>query len=580
MVYLSISHWLSSLLLLPLMSLMLVPGMGEHSVKAQILDPFPSGPSRPETPTPTPSPLPPLEDILPPNPSTPTPSDNFPSNIPGTITVRQFNYEGNTAFSDQELDRVTQPYLNRPISFAELLQARTAITQLYIDNGYVTSGAYIAPQSIDKGVITITIVEGNLEEINVDVEGKLAPSYVRERIAIATEQPLNVNRLLEALQLLQLNPIIERISAELSAGTRPGTSILDITVVVADTFTPEIIVDNGRNPRVGSLRRGTQVSDLNLFGLGDEMRIWYLNTDGTNDVDVNYGVPVNAYNGTVRVQFRNVTAKVTEDPFEQFDITSDYQKYLLSFRQPIVLTPTEEIALGLTFDYQKTQTRFLGVGFPTRGTNNRGRTNISSLRFSQEWTQRNEQEVLAARSEFSVGVDVFDVTDTFDREFNRFAPGNDYFIWRGQGQWVRLLAPDTLFILRGDLQLTSEPLVPIEQFSLGGLGNVVGYRQNYLLTDNGFFGGVEFRVPIYRAQNPNNILQLVPFATVGSGWNVSGSPQPDPATIASIGIGLQWQYSDYISARVDWGIKLVPIPLEGNTLQDNGIVFSFIFRPF
>lgn len=583
MVHRSICCWMSSLLLLPLTEILLVNNFKQEFVQAQTTDQlpsFPSGPSKPETPTPIPSPLPPLEDILPSTESTPQQLENFPDNIPGTIRVRRFDYVGNTAFSDQELDGVTKPYINRPISFAELLQVRTAITQLYVDNGYVTSGAYIPPQPIEEGMVTIRIVEGSLEEINVKVEGKLRPSYIRDRIALASGQPLNVRRLLEALQLLQLNPIIKRISAELSAGTRPGTSILDVNVVVADTFTPEIILDNGRNPRVGSDRRGIQISDANLSGLADDTRVWYLNTDGTDDIDVAYTIPVNPYNGAVRFEYRNVTAKVTEEPFEQFDITSDYQKYQLLFRQPVIQTPNQEIALGLALDYQKTQTRLLGIGFPTRGTNNRGRTNISTLRFSQEWTQRNQQQVLAARSEFNVGVDIFDTTKTFDQEFNRFAPDNDYFIWRGQTQWIRLLAPDTLFVLRGDIQLTGQPLVPIEQFSLGGLGNVVGYRQNYLLTDNGYFGSVEIRIPIYRDREPGNILQIVPFATVGGGWNVSGSPQPNPATIASIGFGLQWQFSDYISARIDWGIKLVPIRLEGHTLQDNGIVFSFIFKPF
>ncbi|WP_013323276.1 ShlB/FhaC/HecB family hemolysin secretion/activation protein [Gloeothece verrucosa] len=583
MVYRSIRHWIPSLLLLPLTGMMLVNSLGQDSVSAQINNPlpsFPRGPSQPDTPAPAPSPLPPPDQILPPSAPSPLPGENFPSNIPGTIRVKRFDYEGNTAFSDVELDRVTQQYTNRPISFAELLEARTAVTQLYVNNGYVTSGAYIPPQAIENGVVKIQIVEGSLEQINVKVEGKLTPSYVRDRIAVASGPPLNVNRLLEALQLLQLNPIIKRISAELSAGTRPGTSILDVNVAIADTFTPEAIFDNGRNPRVGSERRGIQLSDTNLIGFGDNIQAWYLNTEGTDDVDAAYTIPVNPYNGAVRLEYRNVTAKVIEQPFDQFDITSDYQKFLLSFRQPILQTPQQEIAVGLGFDHQKTQTRLFGVGFPTRGTNNRGRTNISTLRFFQEATQRNEQEVLAARSEFSVGVDIFDTTEPFDQAVNRFAPGRDYFIWRGQGQWVRLLAPDTLFVIRSDIQLASNPLVSIEQFSLGGLGNVVGYRQNYLLTDNGYFGSVEVRLPIYRARQPDNILQIVPFATVGGGWNIREAPNPTPGTIASIGLGLQWQYSDYISARIDWGIKLVPIRLEGHTLQDNGIVFSFIFRPF
>ncbi|MEY3827735.1 MAG: hypothetical protein RLZZ148_2556 [Cyanobacteriota bacterium] len=67
---------------------------------------------------------------------------------------------------------------------------------------------------------------------------------------------------------------------------------------------------------------------------------------------------------------------------------------------------------------------------------------------------------------------------------------------------------------------------------------------------------------------------------VGKGWNAFGVVNPDPQTLAAVGIGLNWQYGDIVSARLDWGIKLAPIPFDGNTLQDDGITFSVIIRPF
>lgn len=62
----------------------------------------------------------------------------------------------------------------------------------------------------------------------------------------------------------------------------------------------------------------------------------------------------------------------------------------------------------------------------------------------------------------------------------------------------RLLAPDTLLLVRGDVQLSTTSLVPLEQFSLGGFQNVRGYRQDLLLSDNGAFASAEVRLPILR----------------------------------------------------------------------------------
>ncbi|MGB3206336.1 MAG: POTRA domain-containing protein, partial [Crinalium sp.] len=167
---------------------------------------------------------------------------------------------------------------NRPISFAELLQARSTVTQLYIDKGYVTSGALIPLQTLTEGVVTIQVVEGSLEDIKITGTRRLQPNYVRSRIAIATKSALNVPRLLEALRLLQLDPLIASISAELAAGSTPGTSLLTIKVQEADTFKTQANFDNSRSPSVGSFRRGGQITEANLLGLGDAINLEYSNS--------------------------------------------------------------------------------------------------------------------------------------------------------------------------------------------------------------------------------------------------------------------------------------------------------------
>jgi hemolysin activation/secretion protein len=573
-----------TVLLLQLTAIALLNAIDFRTVNAQNIETVPIPP--PKTPEiETPELLPPPEELLKPTQPTPTPGEEFPTDVPGTITVERFEFVGNTAFTQEQLAEVTKPFTNRPISFSELLQARSAVTKIYVDNGYVTSGAFIPPQAIEDGVVTIEIVEGDIEAINVEVTGRLQPGYVRDRIALATEKPLNVNRLLEALQLLQLNPVIGTISAELSAGTRPGTSILDVNVEAANTFSAQALLDNGRVPEVGSFRRGVEFAEASLFEWGDTIRGAYRNTDGSDDFDFDYTLPVNARNGAIKLGYRSVSSDIiSPEIFEVLDIESEYERFAVSFRQPIIETPTQELALGVAFDHQDSQT-VIGLlddqPLVTSGTNNEGETRVSSLRFFQEWTQRSEREVFAARSEFSFGLDWFDSTNSFDADINPQAPETRYFAWRGQAQWVRLLAPDTLFVARTDLQLSDTHLVSLEQFALGGLGSVEGYRQNQVLTDNGIFAGVEVRLPVINSEQIEGALvQIIPFVNFGTGWNNGGLSNPDPQTLVSVGLGLQWQQSDFFSARIDWGIPLVDVDNDGNTWQEDGIHFSVIFKPF
>ncbi len=143
-------------------------------------------------------PLPPPEDLLP-NPIAPAPPSEPSAEIPQTLFVQRFEVVGSHVFTPEEFAAAAAPFAGREISFAELLQARSAVTQLYVSRGYVTSGAFIPPQTLEGGVVKIQVIEGSLEEINITGTRRLQPSYVRSRIRLAASTPLNVPRLLESL---------------------------------------------------------------------------------------------------------------------------------------------------------------------------------------------------------------------------------------------------------------------------------------------------------------------------------------------------------------------------------------------
>lgn len=577
--------WCLTLILFIVLELDGVVGLSRNRTLAQ----SPNSPRLPQQPVPfilppkVPEPIP----IPQPPPSTPldippatVPTPTQLPQLPGSITVMRFEFEGNTAFQDEELAQVTAPFTNKPITFIQLLEAEAAITQHYIKAGYLNSGAVIQAGQVlspKEAVVKIQIVEGGVEEIRVTIDGRLNSDYVRSRLAIATAKPLNQNRILEALQLLQLNPLIKTISANLSAGTRPELSILSVKVQEADTFTMGLFADNGRVPSIGSVERGISLNQGNLLGFGDSFTLEYNNTNGSNAVYVDYTVPINPYNGTIQLMGRMTSSEVIEEPFDRLDIEGDSVYVDLSLRQPIIETPTQELAIGLTLSRQHSQTSLLGVGFPlSPGANNRGETRLSVLRLFQEWTKRGSEDVLALRSQFSFGIDAFDAT------INDQPPDGKFFEWQGQGQYVRSLAPDSLFVLRSNVQLTSRPLVPLEQYTLGGLYSVRGYRQDLFQTDNGFFTSAELRLPVLRIAQVEGLLQVVPFVDFGVAWNDDDNiiPNPSPNALASVGLGWQWQMGDNFTARLDWAIPLTDLEEGGERSPYEDFHFTLNYRFF
>jgi hemolysin activation/secretion protein len=393
---------------------------------------------------------------------------------------------------------------------------------------------------------------------------------------------LNRNRLLAALQLLQLDPLIEQISAELQAGARPDRSLLAVRVQEADTFTAGVFADNGRSPSVGQFRRGASLTQANLLGIGDRIELVYTNTDGSNTGDLIYRVPLNPHNGTLQFAFSITDTRVIEEPFDRIDITGNSRIYELTYRQPVLQKPDREWAIGLTAARAESETALLDQPFPlSPGADEQGRTRISALRFFQEFVQRNPRAVFAARSQFSIGVDWFDATRNDD------APDSRFFAWRGQAQYIRLLAPDTLLLLRTDLQFATDALLPLEQFGIGGLLSVRGYRQDALLTDNGAFASIELRVPVLRVPQVNGVLQLTPFVDAGVGWNVSEDnlaqefdSDRGAQTLVSAGLGLLWRMGDRFSARLDYGFPLIRLDGDEDTWKQDGLYFRVEYFPF
>ncbi|NJL41116.1 MAG: ShlB/FhaC/HecB family hemolysin secretion/activation protein [Leptolyngbyaceae cyanobacterium SM1_4_3] len=461
------------------------------------------------------------------------------------------------------------------MTFATLVELRSAVTQLYIDNGYITSGAFLPNnQDLSDGDAQIQVVEGQLERIDVGGLNRLNDSYVRDRVELATDQPLNRDRLEEALQLLQLDPLLEQVNAELTAGTIPGQNVLRLNVQEAPSLQASVLTDNSQSSSIGSEQLSVSASYANLLGRGDRLTGGYGVTEGLDAYDVSYALPLNARDGTLTLRYGQDDSGIIEDELRDLDIDirSESETISLGFRQPVVRSPEAEIALGLTFDLRRSQTFLNDEPFSFAVGPEEGESRVAVLRFSQEWVDRNATSVLAARSQFSLGIDAFDAT------INETGPDGQFLSWQGQFQWVQQLTPSRIVLVSQiGAQLTPDSLLSLERFSVGGVSTVRGYAQNQLVADNGIFGSVEARIPLTADANR---LQLAPFFDIGSAWNNGDNPDPDPGAIASLGLGLRWQVTPDLAARLDYGIPLTEVEDRGNSLQENGIHFSIRYQPF
>jgi hemolysin activation/secretion protein len=469
--------------------------------------------------------------------------------------------EGKT-YSITELNRIVFDVIER-------------INQRYADEGYIGSGIYLSVgENLSDGILTLQVREGELERIDIEGLKKLCPGYVRERVGRSVGTPLNVNGLNEALNELRDDPLISEIRGELGVGSEPNTRILKLNLEEAPTNRFSVGFDNYESVPFGQYSGRVNLSSANLSGCADRATVAFEKTEGLTKVSASYSsVPFNPLDGRVVVYYQYSEATVVQEPFRDFDLTGRSQRVGIAYRQPLIRNFNGEFALSISLDWQQDENFLLGRPYDFIPGLSDGQARATSLRFAQEFVTRSAVSGLALRSEFSVGLDIFNATIAPD---GRGVSGS-YFSWRGYGQYLRSLAPYADLNINGAVQLSGNALLPGERFTIGGVDTVPGYDYQIRAGDSGFFlkGRVDFHA--IRNANAPPVLTVSPFLAAGSvGSNLL--PVIEPSTLFSAGVTVEANLFDSLSLRLDLAYPLGRIPAgspETNVLF--GIRYSIAF---
>lgn len=516
-------------------------------------DRFPEEPQVPE----------PLPDVDP-APEPPVPEPSLPSGADVPFRVTDVVVVGSTLYDAATLAAIVAPYENREVTLAELQQAADEITQLYLNDGYITSRAVISTQTIVDGVVQIDVIEGELEEITVEGTDRLV-DYVRVRIAQGGTQPLNQGRLEDQLRLLRVDPMFDSVEASLRAGSGVGQSRLIVRVEEAPTVGGSIYSDSYSPPSVGNVRIGGSLQFRNLAGLGDTLfgSATWTTTAGSKVYELGYRVPISPMNGTLLVRLTPNEFEITDPNQPTFDLGTEGSTdiYEVSVRQPLVRTPRDEFALSLGYRYREGSTLISGIITDASTTN--------VLSFGQDYVHRDVSGAWALQSQFRLGTE--EVGDTVTTS----GSSDGFFSWIGQVQRVQRLNPDNLLQVQGSLQLTPNSLPGSEKFFAGGGLSVRGYDQNQRFGDSGLRFSIEDQIVIVRDDAGVPFFQVAPFLDGAYVWNDSDSGEvTDNNFLLGTGVGFLFNFLEGLNARADLAYPLVDIE-ELSTDDPPGLRFYF-----
>lgn len=528
--------------------------------------------------------LPQIEPKPPPTPSITAPAPAAPqgaqplSSAP-VFVLRKITLEGNTALDATAIDAVSARYIGKPVSIADLEEIRRQLTLLYIDHGYINSGVTIPDQIVENGVLVLHATEGRVSGIEVSGAKNFAPDYFRARLERGLSVPFNVADMEQEQQILLQDPLVRRLNIELLPGLVPGEATAHADVLEASPYAAVMQIANNQSPTVGEIRGQMQGTAANILGFGDILSAQYGRSQGINDGAIGYSLPLASDDTRINLHYDINGTLVVAPTLSPLHVTSNYTSLALGVSRPFYRTAEQNLTLGVSLEQRRAQTFLLNMPFSFTAGSSNGATNVTALRFTQDYLDRDAEHALALRSTLSFGLPILGATVT------SMEPTGKFLSWLGQAQYVRRVYRDWDAVIRSDLQLSNHPLFPIEQFALGGIDTVRGYRQFLTVTDDAFFASAELRIPVGTLRLPYladtaeaGTVQIVPFYDFGEGWNVA-RPTPAPSDISGVGAGVRWLVGSGVTAEVYYGKALRHVSA-GTALEDRGLYFRLTAKVY
>lgn len=238
---------------------------------------------------PQPLPAPPREGdaALPAAPSLPLPR----AGQGAAVRVQSVRIAGATVFPEAQLQALLQDAVGRELDLAGLEALADRVSRHYRVRGYTVARAYLPPQEVRDGGVTIAVVEGRFGTVSVRGE---APPLLP--IASLRAGDVVTDAALERALLLAADVPGIAVRSTLQPGASVGTSDLVIDVQPGDRVKGTLEADNFGSRSTGHERVGASLSIHNPAGLGDAVALRAISSgEGLAYGRLGYQLPVDRH---------------------------------------------------------------------------------------------------------------------------------------------------------------------------------------------------------------------------------------------------------------------------------------------
>ncbi len=494
------------------------------------------------------------------------------------VDIEAYDVDGNTKLDEETVESAVYPFLGPDKVREDVDGARQALQRAYQAAGYQSVVVEIPPQNVTNGIVKLHVVEAPIGRLRVVNSRYYLPSEIRSRVPSLQEG--NVPNFGDTQQeVADLNRLPgQQVTPVLKPGKVPGTVDVDLQVKDELPVHASVELNNDHSTGTEPLRTAATIRYDNLWQLGNSFSATWLRA------------PQNVKSGQVFAG--SYLAPIWGSPWSL--LVSGYQSnslvntlggtgvlgngYSISAHGILTLPPLGEF--GDTLNFGISFNHFLeNVGFNPSGPCvssaivGAGGTCATIEYAPIEATYQLSRGDKTSTTDLSVGITAgIRGFGSSPVEFNNTradATGNFVHL-NVDAMHTQFLGDDFQAAFHFAGQGSDQPLIPTEEFAIGGLTSVRGYLQSEAVGDNGVLGSIEFRSPSIGPWFGSFIdeWRFFGFADSGMDWVedplpavVKGQPNQKAAFhLYSVGLGTRIQLFTYLSGNVDVAVPLTSGP--------------------
>ena len=486
--------------------------------------------------------------------------DKKTSGTGASISVKEFKFEGEIkAVSLETLNDLVKEFVGKSLSFEELQSVVKIVNDYYKDKGYFLANAVLPKQEVKNGTVIIFINEGKLdskEPYKINKENLRIPEdRVKAYVDDAFKDGLTQQSLERALLNLNDNPGVSS-TANVEAGSEPGTSRILIDITEAPLFTGSATIDNYGSRYTGDFRGTLSLNLNNPSTYGDVLNVTEVKgyqSDFTSK-KVSYEFPIGVSGLRAGASYNELNYGLFKELLTDPKSTGKGESYNANVKYPIFRSGLNSLMVSANYDKKKSVSTATGITTSDKVLDNynAGLTyqNTDQL-FGGGFTQLSG---VVTKGKLDLSKSSSSLTDDQDvdgAKTNGNFTKENFQILRIQRGTERLS-----FQFLADAQIANKNLDSSEKFSLGGPTGVRAYPGGEGSGDEGYKVSLDAKYSLITGSDFGDVLGSV-FYDYGKvrqfkDTGMIAMTTPNHFALSGWGVGLDLVASGKYSVKVGW----------------------------